>query len=141
MKTLKVERVEVWEASIQDESGGLARVLAGLRDAGADLDVIICRRTPHKPGGGVVYVAPLRGDEQVSAAAMLGFNVTTSVQSVRVEGDNEAGVASLITQQLAEAGINLRGLTAAVTGERFILYIGLDSTEDAAKAVRILLQT
>ena len=87
-----VKRVNVWAASIRDEVGGLAHLLAGLRDAGADLDFIIARRAPEKPGTGVVFVTPLRGDREIAAAANLGFNVTSSIHSLRVEGDNRPGV-------------------------------------------------
>jgi hypothetical protein len=140
MKNVVAERVDVWAASIKDEPGGLAKVLSSLRDAGADLELIIARRAPEEPGTGVVFLAPLRGDEEVSTAAMLGFNVTSSVQSVRVEGDNEPGVAAVLSEMLAQAGINLRGLTAAAMGTRFIMYIGLDSAADAAKVIEILRQ-
>jgi len=137
---LHIDRVDVWVASIKDEPGGLAKVLATLADVGADLEFIIARRVPDEPGTGVVFLAPLQGDEQIAAAAMLGFNVTTSLQSVRVEGDNQPVVAAKLTAQLAAAGINLRGFSGAVIGERFILYLGLDSAEDAAKAVTVLQQ-
>jgi len=138
MKNLIVERADVWAASIKDEPGGLARPLAGLRDAGADLDFVIARRAPEKPGTGVVFVSPLRGDKEVAAAGALGFNVTTSVHSVRVQGTNEPGVAAALTAKLADAGINLRGLSAAVSGAMFIIYIGLDTAADAEKAVDVL---
>ncbi|HPM81689.1 MAG TPA: ACT domain-containing protein [Candidatus Anammoximicrobium sp.] len=140
MKNVIAEHVEVWAASMKDEPGGLAKVLSGLRDAGADLELIIARRSPEEPGTGVVFVAPLRGDDEVSTAAMLGFNITSSVQSVRVQGDNEPGVAAVLTEKLAAAGINLRGLTAAVMGTKFIMYIGLDSSADAARVIEILQQ-
>jgi len=137
---LIVKRVQVWAASIKDEVGGLAYILAGLRDAGVDLDFIIARRSPEKPGQGVVFVTPLRGDRQIETAANLGFKVTSSICSVRIEGDNKPGVTAELTEKLAEAGINLRGLSAAVIEARFIIYIGVDSTEDAEKAVEILKQ-
>lgn len=137
---LIVEAVEVWAASIKDKVGGLARLLAGLRDAGADLDFILARRTPEKPGLGVVFVTPLRGDREVEAAAQLGFNVSNSVRSVRIEGDNRPGVTAEITEKLAAAGISLRGLSASVSGARFVIFIGLDSAEDAKKALDILQQ-
>jgi len=140
MKNVIAERVDVWAAGIKDEPGGLTKVLSDLRDAGADLELIIARRAAEEPGTGVVFLAPLRGDEEISAAAMLGFNVASSVHSVRVQGDNEPGVASELTQQLAAAGINLRGFTAAVMGTRFIMYIGLDSAADAAKVIGLLQQ-
>ena len=136
-----VERMDVWVASIKDEPGGLEHILTGLQEAGADLDFIIARRAPDKPGTGVVFVSPLRGDAEVAAAAYLGFNVTNSVHSVRVEGENKLGVAAKIAGKLAVAGITLRGLSAAVIGAKFIMYIGLDSTADAEKALNILHQT
>jgi len=137
---LIVERVNVWAASIKDKPGRLARVLTGLREAGADLDFIIARRAPEEPGTGVLFVTPLRGDREIAAAASLGFNVSSSIHSVRIEGDNRPGVAAEITQKLAAVDINLRGLSVAVLGARFILYIGMDSREDAEKAVNLLEQ-
>jgi hypothetical protein len=133
-----VERVDVWAASINDEPGGLAKILSGLREAGVDLDFIIARRAPEKPGTGVVFVTPLRGDAEVAAAATLGFNVTSSLKSLRVEGENKPGVAAMLTERLAAAGINLHGFSAAVIGRRFILYIGLDTAEDVEKAASLL---
>ena len=135
---LIVERVDVWACSIKDEPGGLAKALTGLRDAGADLNFILARRAPEKPGTGVVFVTPLRGDVEVAAAADLGFNVTSSVYSVSIEGDNAPGITAKITTKLAAEGINLRGLSAAVQGTRFVMYIGLDSAQDAENVSRIL---
>ncbi|MBN2003318.1 MAG: amino acid-binding protein [Anaerolineae bacterium] len=135
---LIVERVSVWAASIPDEPGGLARMLAGLKEAGADLEFCIARRAPEKPGTGVVFVTPLRGDREIAAASILGFNVTKSLQSVRIEGDNIAGSAANITEKLAAAGLNLHSFSGAVIGTRFIIYIALDSDEDADKACEIL---
>jgi hypothetical protein len=140
MMNLKVELVDVWYASIDDKPGGLGKVLAGLKDAGADLDFIIARRAPDKPGSGVVFVTPLRGDAEISAASTLGFSISRSIKSVRVEGDNKAGVAADLTEKLAAAGISLHGFSGAVIGERFILYIGLDTTDDATKAAAIIKQ-
>lgn len=138
MNEMIVERVDVWAATIKDKPGGLASILAGLRDAGADLDFIVARRAPDQPGTGVVFVTPLRGDREVRAASALGFDVTRSLHELRVEGENKPGVAAALTEKLAKAGINLRGLSAAVIGTRFILYIGLDTSEDAVKAAAIL---
>jgi len=135
---LIVERVDVWAAAIRDEPGGLAKILSGLKDAGADLDFIIARRALEQPGKGVVFVTPLRGDAEVRAASTLGFNVTSSLKSLRVEGDNKPGVAAVLTEKLAAAGINLHGFSAAVIGARFIIYFSFDSSEDAASAEAIL---
>ena len=140
MMNLLVKGVDVWYASIEDKPGGLGKVLSGLKDAGVDLDFIIARRAPDKPGSGVVFITPLRGDVEIGAASMLGFNVSNSIKSLRVEGDNRAGVAAELTEKLAAAGINLHGFSGAVIGERFILYIGLDSAADAEKAASIIKQ-
>jgi hypothetical protein len=137
---LTVERVEVWAASIEDKPGSLATILAGLRKAGADLNFILARRAPEQSGRSVVFVTPLYGDAELEAAATLGFNLTASVHAVRVEGENWPGIAAELTALLAAAGINLRGLSAAVLGTQFVLYLGLDSAEDAATAASILQQ-
>ena len=135
---LLVERVDVWVASIPDEPGGLANKLAVLADAGADLEFVIARRSPDKPGTGVVFVTPLRGDAEVAAATEVGFTASQSLHSLRIEGDNKPGVLAEVTQELAKAKINLRGLSAAVIGTRFIVNLALDTAEDAAKATKIL---
>ena len=135
---LKVDRVDVWAASMKDEPGAMGRILTGLYEAGADLDFIFARRAPEKPGAAVVFVTPLRGDAQVQAASMLGFNVSNSVHSVRVEGDNRAGLAADLAGRLAAAKINLRGFSTAVIGERFIIYLSLDSAAEADKAAKTL---
>ncbi len=138
MKNLFVERVDVWVAGMKDDPGGLATILSALADAGADLDFVIARRSQSGPDPAVVFLTPLRSDAEVAAAGVLGFKASNSVHSVRVEGDNEAGVAAQVTSTLAAAGLNLRGLSAAVIGERFIIYLGLDSAADADRAVEVL---
>jgi hypothetical protein len=133
-----VERVDVWAATIPDEPGGLAGMLAPLREAGADLQFIVARRAPEKPGTGVVFVTPLQGDREIMAAADAGFNVTQSLHSVRVLGPDRQGMAAELTQRLAREGINLRGFAASVIGAQFVAYVGLDSLEAADKAMRVL---
>jgi hypothetical protein len=137
---LIVESVDVWAASIKDESGSLSSKLKGLAEAGADLDFIIARRAPEKPGTGVVFVTPLRGDREVAAAADLGFTVSNSLNSIRIEGENQPGIAAELTERLSQTGISLRGLSVAVIGVRFILYLALDTPDDSAKAMEILRQ-
>lgn len=141
---LITERVEVWAASIEDKPGSLANILSGLREAGANLNFILARREPDRPGNrpgkSVVYVTPLAGDAELEAAATLGFNLTARVYSVRVEGQNQPGIAAGLAAKLAAAGLNLRGFSAAVLGTRFILYVGLDSADDAANALTVLQQ-
>lgn len=137
METI-VEHVDVWAASIEDKPGGLAGVLATLRDVGADLQFIIARRAPQEPGRGVVFVTPLQGDREIAAAAGVGFNVTQTLHSVRVMGRDRPGAAAELTQKLADAGINLRGFSASVIGSQFVAYVAVDSLDQANKALEIL---
>jgi hypothetical protein len=133
-----VERVDVWAASIEDKPGGLAGVLASLREAGADLQFIIARRAPQEPGHGVVFVTPLQGDREIAAAAQVGFNVTQTLHSVRAMGRDRPGAAAELTQKLADGGINLRGFSASVIGNQFVAYVAVDSLAEANKAMELL---
>ena len=135
---LKVTQTEVWAASIQDKPGGMAEKLEALAKAGAALDFVIARRSPDKPGTGVLFVAPLAGDKAIQAAKAVGFAKSDSLHSVRLEGPDQAGLGARLTRQLAGAGINLRGLSAAAIGDRFVCYLALDSAADAAKATELL---
>src|SRR5207247_11329901 len=96
---LLVERVDVWAATIEDRPGGLAEVLATLRDAGADLQSIIARRTPEQPGKGVVFVTPLQGDREIRAAALVGFNVTASQHCARDMGPDRQGIRAEVAKK------------------------------------------
>lgn len=135
---LLVERVDVWAATILDRPGGLAEVLATLRDAGADLQSIIARRAPEEPGKGVVFVTPLQNDREIRAAAQVGFNVTRILHAIRVMGPNRPGIAAELTQKLVGGGINLRGFSSSVIGTQFVAYVAVDSLDDANKAIEIL---
>ena len=131
-----VEHVDVWAATIEDRPGGLAQALATLRDAGADLQLIIARRA--EPGKGVVFVTPLRGDREIGGAAQVGFNVTHTLHSVRVMGRDRPGVAAELTQKLADGRINLRGFSLSVIGKQYLAYAAVDSLSDANKVIEIL---
>jgi hypothetical protein len=135
---LDVERVDVWAAPVKDETGSLASLLKGLHKAGTDLQFVIARRCADTPGTGVVFVTPLQGEQETRAASRLGFNVTQSLQSIRIRGQDRAGILADLMQALADGGINLRGLSASVVGSQFIAYVGLESPEQVMKAIDIL---
>lgn len=135
---LIIERVDVWAAPIEDRPGGLAELLASLKDAGADLQFVIARRSADRPGQGVVFVTPLRGDREIRAAAAAGFNVAQSVHSIRIAGRDRPGVAAELLQKVAAAGINLRGFSASAIGPQFVAYLAVDSLDDAERAIRVL---
>ena len=135
---LDVSRVDVWAASIKDRPGGLAEKLDALARAGVDLEFAIARREPKKPGTGVVFVTPIKGARQITAAKRAGFAKTVSLRGVRIAADDKPGLAAKLTRRLADAGINIRGLSAASIGKRAIFHLAFDSASDANKAMRLL---
>ncbi|HPM83717.1 MAG TPA: hypothetical protein PLF81_23590 [Candidatus Anammoximicrobium sp.] len=135
---LNVTRVDVWAAGIEDQPGGLAQKLEELAAAGAQLEFVVARRAPDKPGTGVVFLAPVTGAAQARAAKKAGFAKTNSLHSVRIEGPDKPGLGAKMTRALAAAGINLRGLAAAAINKRCVVYLAVDTAADATKAMRVL---
>jgi len=135
---LNVSRTDTWAATIDDRPGGLADKLAALAAAGANLEFIIARRAPEQRGSGVVFVTPLKGAKQLKAAEAAGFQKTESLHSLRIEGADKPGMGAKLTGALAEAGISLRGLSAAALGKRYVTHVALDTAQDAAKAAAVL---
>ena len=135
---LKITKVDVWAATIKDRPGGLAEKLAPLSAAGVNLAFLIARRQADKPGKSVVFITPIKGRKQIAAAKKTGFKKARSLQSLAVRGPDRRGLGSKMTAALAEAGINLRGLSGAVVGKEFVAYFAFDKPSDSAKAARIL---
>jgi hypothetical protein len=134
------EREEVWVASVEDKPRALGNKLDALAEAGADLGFIIARRSPEKPGTGVVFVTPLSGDREIEAATEEGFSVSSHLHSLRVEGRNEPGIAAKVARQIGQAGLNLRGFSAALIGTRFVMHLAFDTAEESRKALDLLQQ-
>jgi hypothetical protein len=132
-----VSSVDVWAVSIKDKPGALAEKLDALARADVDLEFVIARRTHEKPGKGVVFVTPVKGPRQIRAARKAGFEKTKSLHGIRLATGNKPGYAAELTGKLADAGINLRGLSGAAIGNRAIFHIAFDSAADASKAKRL----
>jgi hypothetical protein len=135
---LKVTKIDVWSGEIQDQPGGLAGVLRKLADANADLEMVVARRQPDRPGAGMVFLAPVKGRKATAAAAIGGLSPATGAAALRVEGTNRPGLGAKMTGAIADSGINLRGLSAAVLGSRFVAYMSFDSPEGAEKAAKAI---
>src|SRR5712691_10880146 len=90
--TLKVSRVDLWTASIDDRAGGAADKLEPLSKAGANFEFVFSRRTPELPGRGMLFVTPMKGTKVVQAAQATGFTKPENLHSVRIEGANKPGV-------------------------------------------------
>src|ERR1700736_1737384 len=130
----RLDRIHVWSGEIADQAGGIASKLAPLAQAGANLEFILTRRQPDKPGTGVLYVAPVTGPLQVRAARSAGLTETHDPVVLRAEGGNQGGLAHRLTQQWALAGINLEGLTMSVLAGKFGGYAAFDTVADANRA-------
>ncbi len=136
--SFKLDRVHIWSGEVADRAGGVASKLALLAQAGANLEYVLTRRQADKPGTGILFVAPLTGPVQLRAARAAGLAETSDPVVLRVEGDNQAGLAHRLTQQWALANINVQGLSMAVLKDKFVGYVAFDSVIDANRAAAIL---
>ncbi|MCK4275636.1 MAG: amino acid-binding protein [Phycisphaerae bacterium] len=135
---LKVAKMDVWVAGIKDKPGALAKKLAAMAAAKVNLQFVLARRTPKRPGRGVIFVSGLKTAAHSRAAKKAGFRKSKSLRALCVQGPNRAGIGAKVTTALAEAGINVRGLSAAVIGKNFVLHLALDNAAASRKAVRVL---
>jgi hypothetical protein len=135
---ISIELVDVWATQLLDHPGDLGRVLTALSNAGASLECVVARRQGEKPGTGVVFVSPIKGKKQVDAAELAGMQPATNLGTVRVESPDKAGLGAKMCAAIADAGINLKGVSAAVIGNKSVVYFGFDSKDDAKKAVKAL---
>ena len=135
---LKVSKADVWAVTIDDRPGGAAEKLESLSQAGADLEMVLARRTSEQPGKGVMFVTPLKGAKATKAAQEAGMGKPEHIYSVRIEGGDKPGLGSKIARALGDAGVSFRGMNAAAMGRKFVSYIACDSAEDQARAIAAL---
>ena len=112
--------------------------VATVAEAGANFDFVLARRTPERPGDGILFVAPVKGAKAAKAAQAAGFAKPGDIHPLRIEGADKAGSMAAIARALADAGISFRGLSAAAIGRKFVAYLALDSAEAAAKAASVI---
>jgi hypothetical protein len=135
---LKVTKVDVWAVEFRDEPGGLGNVLAPIAAAGGNLECIIARRQADKFQAGIAFITPLKGTKVLAAAHAAGVLPAEGLTTVRVEGPDTQGSSSRMVKAIADAGVNMRGVSSMTAGKNFVAYIGLDSTADAEKVISIL---
>ena len=133
----KISKVDVWAGEIADRPGALAAKLEPLEAVGANLDFVIARPLGERPGYGVVYVAPLKGAKQTKAAAAAGLS-KSSINALRLVGPDRPGLAATIGRCLADAGLNIAGMSGAGVGKKAIFYVRFDSDGDVTAAKRVL---
>jgi hypothetical protein len=130
----EISRADVWVGEVEDRPGGLATKLEVLRDAGANLEFMVVRRSAQKKGTARLYVSPLRG----AAALKAEMVKTTQLFTVRIEGQDRPGLSARIARTMGDAGVNMHGFSGATLGERNVIYIAFDSMSDANRATAAL---
>jgi hypothetical protein len=136
--SFKMQRVHVFHAEVEDKPGGISGKLKKLAEAGAHLEYVYSQRSLTKQGIGDLYVAPLHGVNELSAAREAGMHEVSEPIVMRVEGDDKAGLGGRLTQAWEMAGINLHGLVMSVINGRFVGYATFDTVADANRAATIL---
>src|SRR3954469_15036460 len=136
--SFKMQRVHVFHAEVEDKPGGISGTLKRLAEAGAHLEYVYSQRSQTRTGFGDLYVAPLHGSNELTAARDVGMHEVGEPIVMRVEGDDKAGLGGRLTQAWEMAGINLHGLVMSVIGHKFVGYATFDSVSDANRAATIL---
>jgi len=127
-----ISKVDIWVGQLPDRPRALMKKLAILNEAGADLEFVISR--PEKRGQAVVFMAPVKGATQIAAAKEAELKKAASMHTLRIVGPNEPGLGELITKSLADEGLNLRGVSAAVIGGESVTYLRFANEDGARKA-------
>ena len=135
---LKVTKADVWVAEIADEPGAMDRVLGAVAGAGGDLECLIGRRRHDLPGKGQVFVSPIKGKKVQQAAREAGLAPASDMVTLRIEGPNKVGMAHVVMGAVADAGVNVRGISAMGMGNKTVAYVGLDSSADAERAIKAI---
>jgi hypothetical protein len=132
----KFQKLEVWSKEIDDKPGETARALDALSAAGADLQFVLGRRRPDKPGRGILFVAPLTTKKQRDAAMREGFDTTVDMSCVVIQGKNKPGMGVRLTRAISESGINLKGMSAGVVNGQFVAFFVFDNMRDAEQGLK-----
>ncbi len=94
---------------------------------------MIARRL-EKPGKGVVFITPLQGKEALDNASQAGLHRATHVATLKIEGPDRPGLGADLARAIAETGVNLQSLTAAVVNRKFVCFASFDSVADLERA-------
>ncbi len=133
-----VRKIQVWSVDLPDRPGAAAGKLQNLAQAGVKLSYLFTRPHPSNPELTTLFLAPLEGSAQIKAGQAAGFSPAADVAMLAVEGQNQADMGLEIMEQLAVAGINLRGLSISALGDRFVAFLAFDNCDMANQALRLL---
>ena len=130
----KTTKMDVWVAPIDDAPGELAQLLRAMADHGVDLDSVLARREATVKGKGVVFLASRHGGVELPRLEQAGLRAASHIATLKIEGEDRPGLGAELVRVMADAGINLHGLTANVIGRKFVCYVSFDSVADLERA-------
>jgi hypothetical protein len=132
-----IRRITLWRREVENQPGMLARVLAPLATAGADLRLVMGYRFPESTTRAAIEVYPVAGKKGTSAATEAGLSAF-GLACLLVEGDNRPGLGAALGRALADAGLNIVFCVAQVVGRRFTAVFGFDDEATATAATRVI---
>ncbi|MBK9128596.1 MAG: ACT domain-containing protein [Phycisphaerales bacterium] len=133
---MKISTVTVYACDMFNQPGRLSRALEALRNAGANLEFVIGRRVTERTSR--VFVAPLKGARQIRAAADVEFRPAKGMHVVRIEAPDAPGLGATLTRAVADANINIRGISAAAFKKLSVCYMAFATEAEAKAATRVL---
>lgn len=133
-----VTSIKPWKLETENRPGALADALAPLAEAGINLEYVEAYAHEAAPERASIYIYPITGRKAIATARAAGFERVTESTLVLVEGDDKPGLGQKLARALADAGINIHGVSALVIGRRFRAVFAFDSVADARKACRVL---
>ena len=133
---VKVKLITLWRREVDNRPGALAETVAPLSRAGANLQVLMGYRHPGDARA-TIELSPVSGKKATAAAQQAGLSAS-GTPTLFVEGDDRPGLAHAIARSLADAGINLRGISISALGGRFSAYLAFDNADVATLALQIL---
>ena len=124
------ERMKVWQARMDDQPGQVARLLRALADAGQELEFMLVRR--DSDGTGLVFLAPISNP---GVAKSMDLEESADVHALRGTAPNRKGLGAEIMEIIADAEINLRGVSAHASERSSSTWLAFDSAKDARDAM------
>jgi hypothetical protein len=134
---ITVKKTVLWRMEVDNRPGELAKTLAPLAQAGADLQVVMAYRYPGSEDKGAIELHPVVGKRTTAAARAAGLARST-IPVLLIEGDNRAGLGYSLAKAMGEAGINLSFVMAQVLSRRYSAVFGFDNESDAGKAATLI---
>ena len=130
-----VSKVQVWAGDVLNRPGMLARVLEALRLAGAQLEFLVARRISEDTCR--VFLSPLRSAAERRAAGDVGLVPAAGMHALRVEGPDRPGLGADLSRAIADAGINVRGASAAAIGRSTVFYLAFATAAELSAAMKV----